>query len=225
MAKQHYLSQDIPTASFIDSAVRSGDINIVKYIIDPILRKYGHFRDISSSDSDSDETPESSMEYLQSALAIAVKYGYQDIIDLLIDLGVDDFSEALYAAARQGDMKKINYLISRSKQNINWNSGLAGAARGGFRPIIDFMIEKGASDLDRAVSAAASGGHLSIVEYLISRGGKVTVPTLYRVINTDNITLFLALMKYINLDTKIINNLIRRARHHHSVKLLRKLLT
>jgi hypothetical protein len=47
------------------------------------------------------------------------------------------------------------------------------AAEGGYKDIVDAMIELGSKDFDGIAQAAADGGHKTIVDAMIERGAKV----------------------------------------------------
>ena len=54
-----------------------------------------------------------------------------------------------------------------------YNSALSCAAAGGNIPLIDYFLEKGATNLDAALASAGRYSNLNTVKYLISKGAKV----------------------------------------------------
>src|SRR5947209_1734286 len=65
--------------------------------------------------------------------------------------------DCLYEASLIGDIRLINYFLSKGAYIGN---GLNGAAAGGNLPLVEYFISKGATNLDLALLNAAKGGHL-----------------------------------------------------------------
>lgn len=164
---------EVPLSGWeLSMAVESGNIDIVQFVIDLMKKKFLQL--VANQELEKDEAEEMFVTDLQIAAPSAVEYGYYDILDLLFQLGGKNFSETLDVAAKKGDMNMIRYLISNSDQDINWNAGLFGACEGGFREIIDFMIQKGADNLNQGIASAALSGHIHIIQYLLSLGGNLS---------------------------------------------------
>lgn len=109
------------------------------------------------------------------ALLIAAKAGHRDLVELFISRGAHCWSSRLLEAAAQSNTNAIvrreliDYFIEQG-YNINWDYGLRGAARGGYRDLIDFFISKGADYWHGAIQDAARGGHLDLVDFFIEKG-------------------------------------------------------
>lgn len=77
--------------------------------------------------------------------------------------------QIFYNACAEG---RIHYIKSVIK-NVSftwWDAGLYGACRGGHLGIVEFMIEKGATDYDSGLSVASRYDRLNIVKLLIEKG-------------------------------------------------------
>ncbi len=145
----------------LECAVVSGKLLIVKFVNNLLLER--------SIDN------EYYQYELNQALGKAAGHNYYDIFEFLTDCGARNFSLALQAAAAKGHRAMIDHIIAHKdrRDRLNLNLGLCGAAQGGFRDIVDFMILLGANRLDLAIMDAAKGGFLDIIKYLLSIGGRL----------------------------------------------------
>ena len=79
-------------------------------------------------------------------------------------------------AARLGDKGLVCFFLGNGPAYWGWgmcdawNWGMRWAAFGGHRDLVDFFIEKGASDWEEGMRSAARGGHKDLVEFFIARG-------------------------------------------------------
>ena len=62
----------------------------------------------------------------------------------------------------------IDFLISRGADNLN--GGLNAACKSGHKEIAEIMISRGANDWNAALKAACQDGHKEIVDLMISKG-------------------------------------------------------
>lgn len=199
----------------MSDAVRSGNRELVKLLINT------YHPDIDTIGISALDLEELGLDEL---LSIAVENDYQDIIDYLMGLGVKNFSWAMGAAAKIGDLDKLNYFLSLSDRNIYWSVVLEGAVQSGNKEIIDFVMSQGPTDLDDAMKAAAAGNYPHIVDYLVSLGAKVTRGTLTYPMVNDNVAMFSHLLQYFPLTDKDVQFVVKRAIRRKSIKILRKIL-
>ena len=73
----------------------------------------------------------------------------------------------LLEAACQGSRERVNELV---RQGADVNSGMYGAAKGGYKDLVDLFIKKGATDWDWGMVCAAKGGHKELVDLFIKKG-------------------------------------------------------
>ena len=64
-------------------------------------------------------------------------------------------------------------LLTSSTSGEVYNSALSCAAAGGNIPLIDYFLEKGATNINSALASAGRYSNLNTVKYLISKGAKI----------------------------------------------------
>ena len=77
----------------------------------------------------------------------------------------------LQRSAERGHKVLVDFFIEKGASN--WQFGLSGSAKGGHEDLIDFFIKKGANDWNLAMQYAAEGGHknsLAVIEFFINKG-------------------------------------------------------
>ena len=89
----------------------------------------------------------------------------------------------VYVLAKLEEDYKIPYIptegcnperiLTFAASGEGYNSALSCAAAGGNIPLIDYFLEKGATNLDIALASAGRYSNLNTVKYLISKGAKV----------------------------------------------------
>lgn len=176
--------EKILKGSDLSLAIESGNIEIVKSVLTLLHNNYSQL--IKNGDITKADKQSCLRQDMLSGLSKAVKHGYYDIIEILLQLGAEGLANTIYQAAKNGDMHMIQYIISQSI-DIDWNGGLEGAAYGGFRNIIDFMIDKGATNIDKGIDSAALGGHMDIIKYLVTLGGNISPKTLTSAIRGEHL--------------------------------------
>ncbi len=181
---------------FLDQATKSGNLQIVKFIRDLLRKNYTYL--VETGDLTQEESNTHFRFDLEISMAIAVGYKYLDI-----ESGARELYDSLYEAAKNGDMTMINYLISL-------NPGLAGAAAGGNKEIVNFMINKGATDFTYGITSAAYGGHLDILEDLLSRGEIIADSALDKAVSNNQLAMvqYLLNKRSFQLSWHTINNSI-----------------
>jgi hypothetical protein len=79
----------------------------------------------------------------------------------------------LAKACRGGHRDLVDFMIQKGATDWNW--GLKGACQGGNRDLVDLMIEKGATHWDRALREACLGGHPDLADFMIQKGADYRV--------------------------------------------------
>lgn len=176
---KRYLPEKI-VEEFVPSAVISGDISVVSFIVD-LLDKF-----------DLDDY----IKYLNDGF---IKHNYSAIIDFLRSKGADDLAEAVYAAAAIGDKSLMEKFMGQDK--LLSYSGLLGACWGGIGTLLIILLIK-----ERLIYAAEAG-HIDLVEYFISKGETDYTAALTRSIRGGSITgIEYILPKLSNTEVKVIVN-------------------
>lgn len=93
--------------------------------------------------------------------------GRQDIIDMLIQYGANDWDNGLDGAAENGNKQLIEFFIQKGA--TNWNVGLRAAASGGYLNLVQYFIDKGSSNLTFGLAAAAGNRHIEVVKFLCNK--------------------------------------------------------
>jgi len=116
------------------------------------------------------------------ALMWACRGGNRNIVDLIIKHGEKDKAQFLqtYTAKGERHIYFANNCVNRngritSTQYFNaWNCGLFGACEFGHLSIADYMISKGATDVENALYIAVNTKQASYetINYLLTRGAK-----------------------------------------------------
>ena len=81
----------------------------------------------------------------------------------------------LYYACRDGSLDVIHLIIRvGSEQGISfdWNGYLEEACQGNHRPIINFLIEKGANQWQNGLRGACLGGHFDLIQLMLQYGAR-----------------------------------------------------
>ncbi|KAJ3298441.1 hypothetical protein HK104_010701 [Borealophlyctis nickersoniae] len=115
----------------------------------------------------------------RQALRLAAGKGYEDAVHSLLELGVENSTDALSAAAAKGQESVIR-LLQRSwgvgVREIQWNDNHAvrAAAQGGHVNVVALLLEAG-GDAAAALRAGAAGGHEAVCRLALHRGADVHV--------------------------------------------------
>lgn len=108
-----------------------------------------------------------------SALRRAVQGGHADVIHYLIKKGGGKYyaDEALYGAAKGGQMQWVEYFMRRRRIE-NWDRMIFGAAYGGHKEVINYILELKGSEInpESGMLGAAKGGNLELVKFFAERG-------------------------------------------------------
>lgn len=182
------------------NACRSGNINLVRYIMNC---------DINGNITTSNNSHWNLLQYWNNCLRHACLSNIinVEIINLTISKGANDWDGSLYFACKTGKTGKtdktgdvsyleiIEFFISKGATNLdkclyeacknnnmdiveilinrganNWDEGMFGACVGGFMDIVKFMINKGAANWNEGLKAACEGGCMDIVNFMITKG-------------------------------------------------------
>ena len=76
--------------------------------------------------------------------------------------------DILYISAAGGDLPIVQYILQKGA--IDLDSGLRVAAEYNHFPMVQFFIERGVNDFHDALLSAASKGHLEMCQYLVQMG-------------------------------------------------------
>ena len=124
------------------------------------------------------------VEYGKS-LHIAVVEGHTEIVNTLLDKGVDanshggQYGSALQAASFMGHTKIVNILLDKGA-DVNCQGGLYGSALyaaliKGHITIANILLDKGAGAYDNALQTASFDGDIDIVHILLDKGADVNI--------------------------------------------------
>jgi ankyrin repeat protein len=116
--------------------------------------------------------------------------GYADIIQMLLDVGIEmDVECAVEAAARAGRTETVRILIDAGA-GVKEGVALTVAAESGYKEIVKLLVDAGADVKDTfALRAAARNGHLEIVQILTGAGADGNIiQKAERTVNTDVMT-------------------------------------
>ena len=96
----------------------------------------------------------------------AARAGRRDVVELLIKRGDTNWNGGLFGAALG------SHVVTSERQRVSkrYDDGMNGAACGGHRGLVEYFIERGASDWNRGMAGAAWKGHKELVELFIKQG-------------------------------------------------------
>lgn len=110
---------------------------------------------------------------LEAAMHAAALAGHGDIIDVCIENGAKSFVQCMKLAARRGHRAVTESFIAKIGDTLEhwiWEDGMASAAEGGHREIVELFISCGADWWNGGMASAARGGHLDLAEFFVARG-------------------------------------------------------
>lgn len=90
-----------------------------------------------------------------------------ECIRFFIENGKYQPNDMLYHVCVLGNIDLINLVIPKAD---DWNSGLRGACGAGNLEIVQLMVRKGATNLNRGLVVAGSDGHREVCEWLLKNG-------------------------------------------------------
>lgn len=128
-------------------AAELGDLDLVKYFI--------------SKGADS----------INIAMAYASRGGQNDVFKFFIRRGASDFYWPLKYAAMKNHRHIVDYILSLKPHwdKMTLNNGMAGAAEGGHRDLVELFIQRGADNWIKGATGAARGGHEDLVDFFMAR--------------------------------------------------------
>ena len=167
--------------SVLVAAVRSGDMQIVRFLVDE------HGADINMAVE--------SWDY-GSALVVAAAFSNLEALSFLVERGANinmavkggNYGSALAVAAASRSIETVSFLVEQgadinmSLKSGNYGSALAVAASKSIETV-SFLVERGADinmsleggNFGSALVAAAASGELEIVSFLVERGADINV--------------------------------------------------
>ena len=97
----------------------------------------------------------------------ACSAGHMDIVLQCLENGADPGRGLLYAALG-GHMNIVQLMLDKGA--TDYDRALARAAEGGHMNIVQLMLDKGATDYNEGLNGAARGGHMDIVQLMLKKG-------------------------------------------------------
>jgi hypothetical protein len=110
---------------------------------------------------------------LNQALEVAAARGHPHIVGILLDHGATHVNQAVKQASRNNHGDVLEYLYNwglDSGHPIDLNTALWEATRKGFAPLVEDLIDLGATDFDRALVAAAGRPDSQLLQILLAAG-------------------------------------------------------
>jgi hypothetical protein len=107
---------------------------------------------------------------LTSAISAAAEEGHLETVKFLIKKGALPKQAAL-TASYNGHINIIKYLIKKNYP-IDKELIMIEATIGGYRDIVEYLIEQGEKNFDTALLYSAEGGHIDILKLLIQNGAR-----------------------------------------------------
>lgn len=147
-----YFKDELNFELGLQTACEFGHIDVVKLMLDLLRNKDVYEYEQCFSD----------------AFTISASNGHINIINLLIREGgkIDDLDpDDLYYACICGNNDIVELFISNGINNFD--VGLKGACEGGHKEISNLMINKGASFFDDCIVSAATGGNVEIFRSIL----------------------------------------------------------
>ncbi len=167
--------------SVLVAAVRSGDMQIVRFLVDE------HGADINMAVE--------SWDY-GSALVVAAAFSNLEALSFLVERGANinmavkggNYGSALAVAAASRSIETVSFLVEQgadinmSLKSGRFGSALAAAANYGIIEIVSFLVERGA-DINMSLEggnygsalAAAASGELETVSFLVEQGADINM--------------------------------------------------
>jgi ankyrin repeat protein len=130
------------------AATENGHYNIVKTILQTV-----------SIDSNAKPV----LLSVSKSAKIAVKYGYIDIINLLLDEGVKEYHKIIMYASGYGHIEIVKLMLEKSN---NCNKCLIAACNDGHLNIVKLLLSKGSNKYIKAIKASTESKHNDIVDLL-----------------------------------------------------------
>lgn len=160
---------------------------MIKYVLEGIgcwyqILGYMYGHDHSTGDSQprfsgSDELesiktlPMWRSEELNWGLCGACEGGNEDIAEMMIKLGANNYEMAFHGACRYAQIKMIQMLMKKGIRYVN--SGLRVACRCGHMDVACFLIKEGATDMDGGLYNALESGNEKLVLMMIEYGATI----------------------------------------------------
>ncbi|KAL0476947.1 hypothetical protein AKO1_005617 [Acrasis kona] len=138
--------------------------------------------------------------------------GNIDNVKLMIYQGATNFDEALKKSCSHGHLD-ITKLLLEKEQNPDLDEYLLLACSCGSKPLVDYLIDKGANQWDAALVFACLGGNIEVVELMIFKGACSWNDALLSAIEQQNF--YLIELMILKGATNIEHALVIYYRTHH----------
>lgn len=176
-------------------ACEKGHIDVMKLILDQVIDfssmlrlacENGH-KEIVQIIIDRRTDVANVKKWLNKGLYGACLGGHEELVNLMIRYGANDWQSGLFAACYGGHLEIVNLMIWCGADN--WCYGFSGACAGGHRELINLMFNKGAryhqkydDDVEhwnQGLVMACENGHTDIVKSLVTYCICILYPKLF----------------------------------------------
>ncbi len=124
----------------------------------------------------------------------ACEGGHLELVNMMLELGAQNYYEAIFYACKGGNIDIINIIFNSGVND--YNRGLYGACEGGHIEVVKMMILLGANNYNEGLRRACSYKHIEIAKLMISLGANK-----YQFLYIDNLEFNIL---YIRLTSKVV---------------------
>lgn len=142
---ENYTNKQTSNVNFLDTATNYNFAHLINYFLEKGCSK----------------------NHLNAAL-ISCIYVNLDLIDFFIQKGANAFNTAMIHAVRNNDTQLVQFFIGKGAND--WDAGLKAATYYIINiGLIDFFIQKGASNLTEVFKKAVKKGKQDVIEHFVNR--------------------------------------------------------
>lgn len=133
-----------------------------------------HFKTLLNDVLSKINVPELAQEILNDALEIASDYGHLEKVKHLIELGANTITEAISAAAMEGRLNVLEFLVTQ--EHLKTDLPVIWAANGGHKDVIDFLVLHGFHIAEGCDIYALANGHKELSRHIkeLKKNAQVT---------------------------------------------------
>lgn len=103
-------------------------------------------------------------------MAYAAKGGHEDIVQMMLEKGADNYDDTMAYAALGGHLNIVDWMLWLGARDHN--TAMVYAAAGGHREIVRLMLSLGANSYNQTMAAAAKRGDEEIVQWMFISGAR-----------------------------------------------------
>jgi ankyrin repeat protein len=110
--------------------------------------------------------------YVVSAFSGACEGGHIELVELLIQKGIYNWSRGMWGACYENRMEIALLLIEKIKSSgdsCDWDSALGGACWEGHKDMALLMIKNGATDLGLGLRWACTNGNKELISLIVQK--------------------------------------------------------